>query len=240
MEEIDYGFHHLPAAYILSSELPEDLVDYLNNYLDELLKSENKKSQAHSLVGQISHGEQLSLDFKSKELKDFNEMLEGLGKEYIKKFCEFNDVQIKGKRKVEMDELWSVHSFAGDYNPIHDHSTKTVMGISCTMWTKVPKQILDTPTALGGGGYTMYNASRHTDGNLIFRYGESDSMSIERLKPSQQINIVPSVGKLLLFPSWLQHMVYPFEGDGERRTIAGNMNVWTLGPDNQKFISGAH
>ena len=44
--------------------------------------------------------------------------------------------------------------------------------------------------------------------------------------PSQSIAVCPEVGKLLLFPSWLQHMVYPFFGDGERRTIAANFNGW--------------
>jgi len=44
----------------------------------------------------------------------------------------------------------------------------------------------------------------------------------------------------LMFPSWLNHMVYPFEGEGERRTIAGNLNVWAVAPNGQKFASGAH
>jgi len=40
--------------------------------------------------------------------------------------------------------------------------------------------------------------------------------------------MTPEVGKLLLFPSWLQHMVYPFKGEGERRTIASNLNCWDV------------
>ena len=46
-----------------------------------------------------------------------------------------------------------------------------------------------------------------------------------------QINIKPEVGKFLMFPSWLQHMVYPFEGEGERRTVAANLNVWRISDD---------
>jgi hypothetical protein len=29
-----------------------------------------------------------------------------------------------------------------------------------------------------------------------------------------------------LFPSWMQHMVYPFRGEGERRTVAANLNCF--------------
>jgi hypothetical protein len=38
----------------------------------------------------------------------------------------------------------------------------------------------------------------------------------------------PEIGKVLVFPSWLQHMVYPFKGEGERRTVASNLNCWDV------------
>jgi hypothetical protein len=31
---------------------------------------------------------------------------------------------------------------------------------------------------------------------------------------------------MYFFPSWMQHSVYPFFGEGERRTVAANMNIW--------------
>jgi hypothetical protein len=39
---------------------------------------------------------------------------------------------------------------------------------------------------------------------------------------------MPQPGKLLLFPSWMQHTVYPFFGEGERRTVAGNLSCFDL------------
>ena len=53
-------------------------------------------------------------------------------------------------------------------------------------------------------------------------------MDVERLRPPQSSIFQPQVGKLYMFPSWLQHMVYPFKGDGERRTVAANLNVWDI------------
>ena len=35
----------------------------------------------------------------------------------------------------------------------------------------------------------------------------------------------PRTGVLVLFPSWLQHGVRPFSGDGERVTVALNLKA---------------
>jgi acetyl-CoA C-acetyltransferase len=37
--------------------------------------------------------------------------------------------------------MWTVHSYAGDYNPLHDHGTRSFMGLSCILFLKVPPQI---------------------------------------------------------------------------------------------------
>ncbi len=106
------------------------------------------------------------------------------------------------------------------------------MGISTTAWTKVPKQIgakaaANTPT------YSLYNESGHCDGCIAFQYGMNSVIDTERLRPPQSFVMTPEVGKLLVFPSWLQHMVYPFKGKGERRTIASNLNCWDVIPNEE-------
>lgn len=68
-------------------------------------------------------------------------------------------------------------------------------------------------------------------GGLAFSYGRNSLLDKERLAPPQSFIIKPEVGKMLMFPSWLTHMVYPFEGDGERRTVAANLNVWKVEED---------
>ena len=230
MEPQHYTFHTLPAVFMLEAQLSESMVGTLNDYLDKLMVDQERKSHAGTLVGQIAHGQQLTMDHHCEELKDFNWTIQGLAMDYAKQFCAQSGNPLKGKREVLTDELWSVHSYAGDYNPIHDHGTKTLMGVSCTTWTKVPQQILDQPTA-GSPEYSLYNASGNADGCLAFNYGRNSLLDTERLAPPQSFVIKPEVGKLLMFPSWLQHMVYPFEGEGERRTVAANLNVWRISDD---------
>ena len=78
------------------------------------------------------------------------------------------------------------------------------------------------------GEFSYYNASGCVDGFLEFVYGQSAVNDKERLKPTQAVVFKPEVGKIYFFPSWLQHMVYPFKGEGERRTVAANLNAFPV------------
>jgi hypothetical protein len=219
--------HNMPSVFVMETEMPLSMVTDINDYLDEYKETEDKKSLADTLVGQITQGEQLLLDNTDKRIKEYSDFICSLGADYINFFSQNTGTQLNHPKAVAVDETWSVHSYAGDYNPIHDHGTKTIMGISTTGWTKVPQQILDQPTA-GSQNYSLYQASGDCDGYIAFQYGRNELMNTERLRPPQSFVIKPEVGKLLVFPSWLQHMVYPFKGKGERRTIASNLNCWDM------------
>ena len=216
--------------------MPDGMVTGLNAYLDELMHEQDRISHAGTLVGQIGHGQQLTMDHTDERLADFCQMSSILAIDYLKHFNSITGNQATSDRQIGIDELWSVHSYERDYNPIHDHGTKTITGISCTSWTKVPQQILDQPTA-GSPEYSLYNASGNADGCLAFNYGINSLIDVERLRPPQSFVIKPEVGKFLMFPSWLQHMVYPFEGEGERRTVAANLNVWNVQQSDKKTVN---
>ena len=220
-------FHAMPSVFVMEHDVSPEMVTDLNLYLDNYLKQKKRKSLAGTLVGQIKKGQQLLMDHEDKKIVEFSNMLCGLGAHYINEFSRATGATYKTNKQVAMDELWSVHSYERDYNPIHSHGTKTMMGISCTTWTKVPQQILDQPTA-GTPNYNLYNASGDCDGYLAFSYGQQHVTDIDTLKPPQSFVLQPQVGKLYLFPSWLQHMVYPFQGKGERRTVAANLNCWDV------------
>ena len=218
----------MPAVFMLKAEIPDKLVEGLNDYLDELLEDEERESLANTLVGQIQQGEQLNIPPGDDErIKPYSDYLCDLGATYIQHFCNATGVQYKTEKFTQVDEMWSVHSFEGDYNPIHDHGTKTVMGLSATTWTKVPQQILDLPTS-GTPEYSLYEASGHTDGCLAFSYGRNSLIDTDRLFPPQSCMVKPEIGVQYMFPSGLQHMVYPFFGEGERRTVAANLNCWDI------------
>ena len=229
MSNLEYDIFNLPAAIMMEHQMSEEVVQTLNTHLDTELKNPDRKSLSGDLVGQIHQGEQLSMDFECDDLKDFRLMVENLGVAYLRHFVEQTGTMIRPKQVVT-DKLWSVHSYEGDYNPIHDHLTASPMGISFTTWTKVPEQIGNTED------YNLYNSSGAIDGFINFTYGLNQTSDPERLRPSQSRYVKPEEGKLLLFPSWMQHAVYPFFGKGERRTVAGNMNCFDVTEEQMKEI----
>ena len=226
-EKLNMQVHNLPAVIMLECQLPDEIVSNLNEYLDEYKETAEKKSLAGTLVGQIHQGEQLLMDHKHPLLMDYYRFITSMGANYVNAFMNITGLQFES-RIIDIDELWSVHSFEGDYNPIHDHGTKTLIGISTTSWTMVPEQIGKFGEVIkdNENNYSLYNDSGACDGFLAFTYGRNEIMNTERLRPPQSITLQPKVGRQLMFPSWMQHMVYPFFGEGERRTVAANLNCW--------------
>jgi len=218
----------MPSVFVLEAELPRDVIESTNKYLDDLLQQDDRKTAADTLVGQIQKGEQLRIDSEDDELINLSATLRSIAAKYISEFFTQTGQQLLTDRSVQIEELWSVHSYEGDYNPIHDHGTETIMGVSCTTWTKVPEQIKNLPSPLENT-FKYNNASGCCDGFLEFVYGQNSVLDKERLKPTQAMILKPEVGKIYFFPSWLQHMVYPFKGDGERRTVAANFNCYPVG-----------
>jgi len=220
MTEITMKFSVAPAVLFLETQLPEKVIGGLNEYLDA---RHNKGGEdfGNKLVGQISHGEQLKINSEDPLITPFVNIVAYMSQEYIKQFCKTIGVK-ELKRTPHVHSLWSVHSYERDYNPLHDHGVDTLMGLSFTTWTKIPPQIAEKD---GYKAADLYNSSGIADGFLQFHFGQTGIRGLEELRPPFSRTIKPEVGKLLMFPSWTQHCVYPFEGDGERRTVAGNLNM---------------
>ena len=53
-------------------------------------------------------------------------------------------------------------------------------------------------------------------GSIQFMLGEKQTLR------SDTLTFRPEVGKMIIFPSWLKHSVYPFDADGERRSMSFN------------------
>jgi hypothetical protein len=78
--------HNMPSVFVMETEMPEGMVEDLNDYLDEYVEDENKKSLADTLVGQIAQGEQLLMDNNDPRLKEYNQLISSLGADYINFF----------------------------------------------------------------------------------------------------------------------------------------------------------
>ena len=117
-------------------------------------------------------------------------------------------------------EAWTVHSYSGDYNPLHAHGCQTPAGLSMIMYLKVPKCIEDKPSFP-----SLHNASGDIDGHTGLITSTNTIHDVYRLKLDAQEYIKPKKGFMIIFPNWLQHCVMPFFGEGERRTMSANFNI---------------
>jgi hypothetical protein len=208
------------AVHIMRVEIPLDVIDELNGHIDA--ESSNWPDASSGLVGQINRNErssQMTFPHENDEVgEQFSSVLLRLGKEYMKHAI--SDVECK----IDMETMWTVHSYEGDYNPLHDHGTRTSMGLSCILYLKVPPQIeaLDSPAVEFRG---LNNASGAVDGFTYLCWGTNGMRDINMLRPITEEYVKPEVGTLIMFPAWLRHGVMPFFGEGERRTFSANINV---------------
>ena len=203
------------GASMLRVELPEDVVEELNQYIDdEVIPADVSASE--KLVGQIKStdkSKQLVFDLNSEAGGSFKTVLDKLGKTFVSRGFGADVV-------VDTFEAWTVHSYTGDYNPLHNHGCHTMAGLSCILYLKVPECIQNAiPPAEHG---------ESTDGLTYFNWGQATSIDIDMLRPVTEEYVKPEAGTMLIFPSWLKHAVMPFSGEGERRTFSANMNVFKM------------
>ena len=204
------------AVHMMKVEIPLEAIDELNTHIDET----GVEDFSQNLVGQINRNElssQRYFGIDDDAGKAFASVLEKLAVTYMKNVTTENyDAEVSG--------AWTVHSYEGDYNPLHDHGTETPIGLSCILYLKVPEQIasLPNPTEEFGG---LNSSSGAVDGFTYFTWGTNGMRDVNMLRPATEEYVKPEVGTLIMFPSWLRHSVNPFFGDGERRTFSANINI---------------
>jgi len=135
--------------------------------------------------------------------------------DYLKEMIELNRaydwMKVSGglptptKDNINIAQSWIVSQYPGEYNPWHKHSGN----FSAVIYLKIPKDMEKE--------YDIETRDHYpSTGFIEFMYGQSEDFR------SDTAMFKPEVGKMLVFPSWLKHSVYPFYTDGERRSMSFN------------------
>ena len=207
----------VPAYKLLAVQFPDAFVDDINNHIDNVIIPSNVSHESQ-LVGQINQNEksaQWTFPLDDKMGKDFKTVIDTCATNLIKDKTGYSRDSL-----AEAFEAWTVHSYAGDYNPLHAHGCQTQAGLSMIMYLKVPKCIEDKPSFP-----SLHNASGDIDGHTGLITSTNTIHDVYRLKLDAQEYIKPKKGFMIIFPNWLQHCVMPFFGEGERRTMSANFNI---------------
>ena len=136
-------------------------------------------------------------------IRDFRNHME----QHVQAFL--NHFRPEERKKKDQFRLrgWLNLNRAGDFNILHSHPG---CFISATYYVKVPEGMK--------GGEIYFRDPR---GPAVAMY-ETPGIELPWIGSGLGIPITPATGKLLLFPSWLEHRVEPFEGAGDRISIAFN------------------
>ena len=213
-------FHRPFSPTIMESSVPDKFVEIVNDTADKVLGSETASIEwdwSHKLVGKVH--KEVQIPVRNKEHREllFTTM-RGACVDYLKESIKNNTAY--GWKKIANDAVptidnihmahsWVVSQYAGEYNPWHHHSGD----FSAVIYLKLPPKMHEEIKEDWKDHYPA-------NGLIEFMFGENQGFRSDNLK------FKPEVGKLLMFPSWLKHFVYPFKSEGERRSMSFNAHMF--------------
>ena len=214
-------FHEIFSPTIMETEVPKKFIDIVNKVGDNVLSDEKQSVQwdwSHKLVGKVHKEVQIPITTKKDGAYCMGIMKQACV-DYLKFLIEKNRayewIRIAGNEKppgqenIHLAQSWVVSQYKNEYNPWHTHSGN----FSAVIYLKIPDGMEDH----------FENEKRDhypTSGLIDFKFGEKQDMR------SDTFLLHPELGKMLMFPSWLNHTVYPFYCDGERRSMSFNAHFF--------------
>lgn len=214
---------------ILKSKCPTEMLDKINEFVNAVENDEEHKELYSSLSGNIPNLllrdiENIFLPYEFCVEIGFKQLIEKLcdvyAEEGLFKLSPIGkpdvDPSFPNFEKVLYADCWVNRYYSGDYTPIHTHGAD----ISGIIFLKIPQKELYEESVeniesqglfYGSGGDTREG------GRVSFIYGSNQTFCDNIWKPEQ------NDGDILIFPSWLNHLVYPQKTDKERRTLSFNI-----------------
>ena len=203
-----FDHSHLPNVGITEGKIPAEIYQALNQEIVDIHTDDsNTMKMNRTLAGQITKEYQIT---KSRQLLD--PYLEEMGREYQKAW-DYYPKENPNNNKLTVESVWVNMQKKLEVNPLHNHDGT----LSFVAWLHVPFKLEDERN--------MENVK--------------DSRTVELASTFQFVynNVLGSIsngplfvesgweGKIVMFPSKLLHMVYPFQtSDDYRISIAGNLH----------------
>ena len=190
---------------IAKIKIPEQMVNSLNNYVDNLITDKKKSkelSAGANLAGDVTQEFKLEKEF-SQKIGWLDLISKGVF-QWIKMSTNQNI------KEFRMIDSWIVRQFQNEYNPVHMHGGH----VSGAGFLKVPKTL---------GQYVQdekVGVKHYAGGTLNLIHGSKQFLS------KSTFQIKPEVGDFYFFPNYMMHTVYPFkDSEEERRSISFNAFV---------------
>lgn len=183
---------------------------YFNKLLININNRVNGSKANHRLAGQIENEEDLSLDLIPENVKKIikngcHQYVEIFGLKEIKKFRNYD---------FQFESSWINFQKKGEYNPIHNHTGSLVFVI----WLQIPYNLEDEYNHPSSINSNSKSASLFEFANISNQFTDGINSSIKIDKTYE--------GKMIIFPSDMDHTVYPFfTSDEYRISMSGNLHL---------------
>jgi hypothetical protein len=207
MDTPDFKFVFLGQS-VLRYEVPLDVYNIINNIYEkkypELLRA-NKQ-----LVGKIEKEHSLFFNGEdNNKMTRHNHLPQDVLQWFELKFRHYLDWNRVKEYNLHFNSVWVNTMFEHEYNPVHVHQGTLFTGLSSVM-------ILKLPQSFG----VEYSAADQPQNGRLQILGSSSGMF-------SNIDYQPEIKErdFFVFPYDMRHCVYPFNGEGYRRTLAANMDV---------------
>ena len=208
---------------IMKVELSTNILEKMVDITDKILLSNDKVHWGNHLAGKIDN-EYLIPNNILREENLYN-FFSDLVSRYViscSQHKKFNK-QIKLDVNIPEGQTWIVSQYENEYNPVHNHtdggvnSLKGDFSVSMVMYLKVPKFKKRHIKGKTDKSDVTSITFKDEDGSIAF-INNSTASPLE----VGALTFKPEVGDLYIFPANLFHTVYPFIGEGERRSVSLN------------------
>lgn len=219
-EQLKIYAEPITSLYYVRTKVPEDILEKINEDIDFILKSKtNLEKWNQYLAGNIEEEYKLSTksshlieDFSIDVAKGYFQVIEDEQLNPIKKL-DHDDNFFKKEVNYELESLWINLQKKYEFNPPHSHAGD----YSFVIWMRIPYNLSEE---------LNQKNSKYAEqpSNSLFNFHFISSSGFNHTLP---LYIDKSwEGTMVMFPSWLQHSVYPFyTSDNYRISISGNIKV---------------
>ena len=202
-----FRHNHLPNIGLTNGTIPPDIYQTLNQEIVDIHTNDQGIVRMNtSLAGQITKEYQIT-----KSLPLLNPFLEEMGRAYQKEWDYYPKENPNKNLKVE--SVWVNMQKKLEVNPLHNHDGT----LSFVAWLYVPFTLEDERN--------MENVKDSRTVELASTFQFVYTTVLGKIVNSPMFVESGWEGRIVMFPSQLLHIVYPFQtSDDYRISIAGNLH----------------
>ena len=203
-----FRHNHLPNIGLTNGTIPPDIYQTLNQEIVDIHTNDQGIVRMNtSLAGQITKEYQIT-----KSLPLLNPFLEEMGRAYQKEWDHYPK-ENPNNNKLTVESVWVNMQKKLEVNPLHNHDGT----LSFVAWLHVPFKLEDERN--------MENCKNSRTVQLASTFQFVYNNVLGTISNCPMFVEKGWEGRIVMFPSKLLHIVYPFQtSDDYRISIAGNLH----------------